>query len=436
MNSEDEALFSEITDLIENGWIYTKELRDEYENIDEDICPTINTDNIHKLRNEPVGNQKIYLLMTLHGSVTMMYNDTGPYYVSAEIPVDLCRLKATQLHSCSWGTRYNKYQQIKNIIFNKQLPPPYNDYDVNVDEVYLQEIIQIYKNLFDTPDEIEKEGQNVKRARRDLFEIPSIIKTDEKYEIITNSKNDYIINKFWNVSSPKNNQPISSYYEGIYFCADTAFQFPLPFDEDFQKILMMVFEYIDSEQTYDDTIIYHNDHYDEATNIITYHKYESLITCPYFIAYTLFITTEIESSDDLKEFITLTSPYDEKGSEKQYSIKEVTAENLYGYFRLCNKVISIDKSCENLQFWHCGKLREIFSLKDITPEKKKLMIDTYKQIQTLRDEAIQDKLRGGKLKRRKNAIKKKKRKTAKRKTTKRKTAKRKTAKRKTAKRRK
>ena len=146
---------------------------------------------------------------------------------------------------------------------------------------------------------------------------------------------------------------------------------------------------------------------------IKYKKGVSLLTCPYFIAYNLYITNQdihrLSNTIDIDSFFVNSYPYIKKVNnmiELDSLIDEDIIDNylylsfyktnayvLYSYFQNCDIIISIDSSCEFPSFQN----KDLKNILKQNP-KHELFDKTIKQIKNMRYDAIEKNFRGGKYK--------------------------------------
>jgi hypothetical protein len=137
----------------------------------------------------------------------------------------------------------------------------------------------------------------------------------------------------------------------------------------------------------------------DENNIITYEKGVSLLTCPYFLAYHIYVSKKVDEGYDSDIINVNTFPYIGVGSiindirnhpeERYKSLKNTNASIVYSYFNNCHKLITIDKSCESPCIVN-GYLLDI-----IQNRNNKLYAKLRRQLKGLRDHAITTGFRGG-----------------------------------------
>jgi hypothetical protein len=273
------------------------------------------------------------------------------------------------------------------------------------------------------------EGQNFyieQNLNLDPGEITNLRNSNEKYSIVQTLPSQRIIDKIFLLSD--NNSDSES--EGIYVCNKITFKYPIKITEDFRNLIDKICKVLNIELNNDKFYIDQNDN-------LTYQAGVSILTCPYFIAYNIHINNIINQNESKimhltrsinDEILSLTResyPYlklknlktrqdismSNEGIRKFQemiifnSLVKTRASILYSYFHNCDKVISMDRSCE---------VPSIVSneLKNILTQfpRHELYDKTYRQIKNLRYDAIANNLRGGNKFIKKNKFKRKQKK--------------------------
>ena len=369
---------------------------------------------------------KVYLLITTHGTIPINYNQIDfidkPFYEFFETNVELLRLKATQLHACNFSDYITQTTETNTMIdlVNSNL-----DLALSDEKSFLEnKIIPAYLEIYNI-----HEGQNFyieQNLNLDPGEITNLRNSNEKYSIVQTLPSQRIIDKIFLLSD--NNSDSES--EGIYVCNKITFKYPIKITEDFRNLIDKICKVLNIELNNDKFYIDQNDN-------LTYQAGVSILTCPYFIAYNIHINNIINQNESKimhltrsinDEILSLTResyPYlklknlktrqdismSNEGIRKFQemiifnSLVKTRASILYSYFHNCDKVISMDRSCE---------VPSIVSneLKNILTQfpKHELYDKTYRQLKNMRYDAIANNLRGGNKFIKKNKFKRKQKK--------------------------
>jgi hypothetical protein len=302
----------------------------------------------------------VFIFNYMHGQLRLYFDEllNKPYYETLPSTIDMWRLKPVSQH--------NNIYICPNLYFNidkiTSIPTP--------KKTNKKEITKYFKDIINSDFFYTNEDKKL-----DMFEINEKHIPDERNQIVFTKQQKLYINKLYSLSK--------DHKDGIYFCKDITFEFPIgesempDFINDFQEFIKIQY------QKHDNVNRENFGRMSNDKNYISYKKQQNLMACPYFIAFCYYINDKL----DQKHYFPILKRNNKWIEKPEIVLKMVDLFYILLYFKNC-KLVYTDTGCESIQIKD-KKLEELIQSEGI--EKFKV-ID---EIKKLRRSSMNKRLRGG-----------------------------------------